>query len=169
MARGLLPRPVCLGALKPCLVAPSPDALSAVTRPNLAPGSFTGQDAVYFEFFKAPARPQAIGALSEALHLQIRHPGKSPRRPSVSPPLDGQQYHEDTLAHHFEVVSMIGKFFTAEQLLARPSTVLIVTLLFIAFEFLQGNVGLGMAEIARNCTQTRTKMQHLIEACKDKA
>ncbi len=173
-ARRLLPRPICLGALKPCLVAPSPEALSAVTRPNLAPGTFTGQDAIYFDFFRRQLVRDlshlssssdfwtrhvigqsvtddcvrqsvlAIGASSQALHLQSRHPGESPGRPSVSLPLDGQcflsEHHEAALAHHVEAVSMFRKFFTAEQPLARPSTVLIVTLLFIAFELLQGNV-----------------------------
>jgi len=93
----------------------------------------------------------AIGALAQALraddhhHQQDRGSGRSSGSGAVSPPLDSRsvlnEHHEAALAHHVEALSMFRNLFAAEQPSpARASTVLIVTLLFITFELLQGNM-----------------------------
>ncbi len=87
----------------------------------------------------------AIGAMSHALHLESGLAEPSPgRQSSLSPPLGGQRYIDElrkAAVDHHEMSTSMFRSYTSEQLRARPSTVPIVTLLFVAFVFMQGKSG----------------------------
>jgi hypothetical protein len=142
--------------------------------PAPMPGQFIGQHAIYFDFFRRQLSRDlehlsknsefwirnilsqsmlndcvrnsvlALGALSQAIHVENSLLEQLPGKPTVSLPLSKQfflnEHHEAATSFQVQAVSLFRQFFMTAEPRAQPSTVLVVFLLFIAFELLQGNM-----------------------------
>ncbi|KAF9876572.1 hypothetical protein CkaCkLH20_05980 [Colletotrichum karsti] len=109
----------------------------------------------------------AIGAISQTLFFQNSHGNTLGSRPPTLKPWDGgspsggylSHHHRAALQHHIKAVSVYRQRIQKGTAGSSPRSVIIMTLLLIAFEFIQGNMkavdllmGTGMRLIESSVT-----------------
>ncbi|CAG9955771.1 unnamed protein product [Clonostachys rosea f. rosea IK726] len=98
----------------------------------------------------------AIGALSTAIRLAPQHSTQSTRRPSALHPWSvivmANIHHEAAVRHYIKALALFRNRLEAEMNKASPRSLLIVSLLLITFELLQGDMKSADSLITRSIT-----------------